>query len=123
MADETTVDRDEETTVAIIRRWRSGECKGQLLVLFPELPADIDGRFCESWDPGSGHGGASYWHMVIQLSAPTRPANPDDDDVKRAITTLEEGYGYRLRVMKRRTPQMDANYRANLHRMRHPSGG
>ena len=54
--------------VVVFRRWKS--C-GTLIALFPELPADPYGRYCDSYEHVGQHGGADY-HGVIQATIPAK---------------------------------------------------
>ena len=51
----------------VFRRWRDG---GVVIALFPELPADIHGNSCGSYEHVGQHGGADY-HAVIRHTDPT----------------------------------------------------
>ena len=57
---------DESTpiTLVVFRRWRDN---GDIIALFPELPADYQGRFCDAYEHVGQHGGADF-HGVIQAT-------------------------------------------------------
>jgi hypothetical protein len=53
--------------VVVFRRWQ--DRSGDVIALFPEIPADIHGRYCQSYMQIGQHGGADY-HGVIRHTAP-----------------------------------------------------
>ena len=61
----------ERTTLVVFRRWRDN---GDIIALFPEIPSDINGHFCEAYEHVGQHGGADC-HGVIQA---TRPATGEE---------------------------------------------
>jgi hypothetical protein len=67
--------------------------------LFPELPADICGHYCESYQRVGGHCSADY-HGCIAASDPASPAEYRDlyDELEKR--------GYNLSVRQRATPEM-----------------
>jgi len=77
--------------VVVFRRWQ--DRSGDIIAMFPELPADIHGRYCDSFMHVGQHGGADY-HSVIQHTAPVGP--------KQYAELAEELWriGYNLRPMK-----------------------
>jgi hypothetical protein len=86
--------REPETKV-VFRKWP----KGDILALFPEIPADIDGYHCQSYEHIGQHGTADYALCIRK----TRPAAPGEyADLKEEL----EGRGYRLDVVTRITPAM-----------------
>ena len=88
----------EEPTIVIFRKWKSSEHisgLGDIIALFPELPADI-GASCASFEHFGQHGAADY-NSVIRR---TVPATPEEyADLKAEL----EGpnYGYILTILKR----------------------
>jgi hypothetical protein len=80
-----------ETTLVVFRRWHD---TGTILALFPEVPSEISGYFCEAYEHVGQHGGADY-HGVIQA---TRPAT-----VEEAASLAQEltRIGYKLKPIKR----------------------
>ena len=50
----------------VLRVWRDG---GGVLALFPTLPSDEYGRYCDAYAHVGQHGGADYWGCV-QASRP-----------------------------------------------------
>lgn len=75
----------------VFRKWRD---TGDVIALFPELPSDIHGCFCDSYMHVGKHGGADYYGVVRQ----TVPAAP----IEYAALSLElRRIGYRLVPLKR----------------------
>ena len=61
---------DVPTPVRVVfRRWRDG---GGVIALFPELPADTHGIYCDSYMHVGQHGGADY-HAVVRQTDPATP--------------------------------------------------
>ncbi len=80
--------------LVVFRRWR--DC-GTIIALFPELPADIYGDYCGSYEHVGQHGGADYWGVIQQ----TVPAKPHEyADLAEELTRI----GYRLRPVRRAAP-------------------
>ena len=75
----------------IFRRWRES---GDIIALFPEIPADIFGRYCEAYEHIGQHGGADYWG-VIQATTPVELH--EAEDLAEELTRI----GYNLRPIKR----------------------
>ena len=57
------------STAVVFRKWKD---TGTILALFPELPSDLHGCFCDSYETVGQHGGADYFGVV----ANTTPAAP-----------------------------------------------
>ena len=78
--------------VVVFRRWR--DRSGDIIALFPEIPADDQGRYCQSYMQVGQHGAADY-HSVIRLTAPVGP--------KQYAPLAEELWriGYNLRPIRR----------------------
>jgi hypothetical protein len=69
------------------------------LALFPEIPADIHGHHCQSYQHVGQHGGADFSLCIGK----TNPASPGEyADLKEEL----ESIGYRLEVVHRITPAM-----------------
>jgi excisionase family DNA binding protein len=88
---------DEPITKVVFRKWH-GE-GGGILALFPEIPADIHGHHCQSYQHVGQHGGADY-SLCIGKTAPAAPG--EYADLKEEL----ESIGYRLEVVNRITPAM-----------------
>ena len=54
-------------TIVIFRKWSNGN----IIALFPEIPADIDKKFCQSYEHVGQHGGADYQHVIRSTKAAT----------------------------------------------------
>jgi hypothetical protein len=80
------------TKVAVVfRKWRD---TGGVIALFPELPADIHGLFCDCYEHVGQHGGADYHGVVRQ----TVPATPEES---AALSAELNRIGYRLGLLGR----------------------
>ncbi len=77
--------------LVVFRRWK--DC-GSIIALFPEIPADTCGYFCEAYETVGQHGGADYYG-VIQQTTPV--ATEDAADLAVELTRI----GYRLRPIRR----------------------
>jgi hypothetical protein len=75
----------------VFRRWQ--DHSGDVIALFPETPADVHGRYCDSFMHVGQHGAADY-HGVIQHTVPVGP--------KQYAELAEELWriGYDLRPVK-----------------------
>ncbi len=80
-------------TLVVFRRWREDN-GGDFIALFPELPADYQGRFCDAYEHVGQHGGADY-HGVVQATKPVTP-----DEAAPLLRELER-IGYRLKPINR----------------------
>ena len=77
--------------VVVFRKWRDGF---GVIGLFPEIPADIHGYYCESYEHVGQHGGAGYHGVIMN----TRPANSEEyADLFEELTRI----GYKLRAIKK----------------------
>lgn len=76
--------------LVVFRRWNSGD----IIALFPTIPADIFGDLCESYQHVGQHGGADY-HGVIQQT--TSVATEDAADLVEELIEI----GYNLQPIKR----------------------
>jgi hypothetical protein len=80
-----------QTDVVVFRRWRD---TNDVIALFPALPADLYGDFCDSYETVGQHSGADY-HGVVQH---TKPCSLNDAaDLAAELRRI----GYRLRPIKR----------------------
>ena len=78
-------------TQVVFRRWRD---TGDIIALFPELPADYQGRFCDAYEHVGQHGGADYYGVILA----TKPLSLED---AAPLARELERIGYRLRPIKR----------------------
>src|SRR4051812_38686873 len=83
---------DDSTSVLVVfRRWRE---HGDIIALFPEIPSDINGWYCDAYEHVGQHGGADY-HGVVQATKPV--ALEDAADLIQELQRI----GYILRPIKR----------------------
>jgi hypothetical protein len=80
-----------DLNIVVFRRWRDS---GDVIALFPEIPADLFGRYCEAYEHVGQHGGADY-HGVIQATVPVR--HDEAANLAEELTQI----GYNLRPMQR----------------------
>jgi hypothetical protein len=80
-----------EADVVVFRKWKDN---GDVIALFPDLPSDLSGKCCSSYEHIGQHSGADF-HAVIRQ---TRPCPVEDS--ADLVTELER-IGYRLRPIKR----------------------
>lgn len=83
------------TDVVVFRRWKDGF---GIIALFPEIPADLDGRYCESYEHIGQHGAADY-HGVVMATMPVVPR--EYADLAEELRQI----GYNLRRVKRATSE------------------
>ena len=77
--------------VVVFRKWKRVNV---VIALFPEIPSDILGRYCESYEHVGQHGVADYHGVVLH----SRPATPTESaDLRREL----ESIGYKLRLINR----------------------
>lgn len=94
---------DPQPVTAVFRTFRKG---GEVIALFPEIPSDAYGHYCESYSRVGQHGGA-YPGAING----TRPATPEEiEPLKREL----EGIGYVVTVRRKITPLMHEKRRAAL---------
>ena len=86
----------DEITPVVFRRWRDG---GEIIALFPGIPTDIYGQFCEAYEHVGQHGGADY-HGVIQATEPV--SNEDAASLAAELRRI----GYSLKFVKRASPTL-----------------
>jgi len=86
------IEQDTEETVVVFRKFR--DKSGQIIALFPEVPSDNDGIYCQSYMHVGQHSGADYYGLVYT----TRRAKPEEyADLYREL----ERIGYKLRVLQK----------------------
>jgi hypothetical protein len=77
--------------IVVFRKWKDGF---GVIALFPEIPTDLYGRYCESYETVGQHGGADYWGVVMN----SRSANSEEStDLAEELTRI----GYQLRVINK----------------------
>lgn len=84
----------------ILRRWK-GKDGGDLIALFPEVPADTYGRAVMSYVHVGQHGAADYNHVIAE----TKPVLWWDQEVLDFLDELKR-IGYEPDVRQRRTDAM-----------------
>lgn len=79
--------------------FRTFKRTGEVIALFPEVPANSTGEFCESYMRVGQHGAASPW-----LRNNTRPSTREEiEPLKKEL----EQIGYQIEERKRVSYQMD----------------
>jgi hypothetical protein len=97
------VPNNSEVLVPVIfRKWR--DC-GSVIALFPEIPSDIYGHFCEAYEHVGQHGGADYFG-VIQATTPI--GHEEAMSLNEELTRI----GYRLKSIKRASHAVHERRRA-----------
>ena len=79
------------TDLVVFRKWRD---TGDIIALFPELPSDLQGWYCDAYEHVGQHGGADF-HGVIRATTPVEPE--EATDLAQELTRI----GYNLRPIKR----------------------
>lgn len=77
---------DHKATPVVLRVWK--DKSGGVFALFPTLPSDEYGHYCDSYDSACGHSGADYWGCIKA----TRQATPEES--ADLLTELRR-HGYR----------------------------
>ncbi len=104
MSDETT-----PVTLVVFRRWR--DQPKTVFALFPELPSDYQGLYCDSYEHVGQHSGADYYGC-INASDPV--SAEDAADLRREL----ERIGYPLKVIKRVSRRVHEARRATARGLR-----
>jgi len=104
---------NKEQTLVIFRRWRD---TGDIIALFPELPSDCQGWFCDAYERVRQHGGADF-HGVVQATKPV--AVDDATDLIEELTRI----GYRLKPIKRASQRVHESRRAAARAIRNAPAG
>ncbi len=95
--------RDTTPTVVIFRTDLGRH--GAVVALFPELPADVLGRFCLCYQHLGQHSSADTTVVIAQ----TRPAKPNEyAELKREL----ESIGYELDIREKVTRELGDRRRA-----------
>ncbi len=76
---------DDEPTAVVFRKWPAGD----ILALFPEIPADNRGFLCSAYQHIGQHGPADY-HLCIQRTTPASAS-----EFKQLLDELHD-IGYKL---------------------------
>jgi hypothetical protein len=94
-----------QSTIVVFRRWK--DC-GDVIALFPELPADHNGYYCDAYEHVGQHGGADYYGVIRATEPVSRSAAAS---LMHELTLI----GYRLLVKERASRQMHEQRRATAH--------
>lgn len=78
-------------TAVVFRKWKDN---GQIIALFPELPSDLQGWYCDSYMHIGQHGGADYYGVVQYTTLASRT---ESASLARELRRI----GYRLKPMHR----------------------
>jgi hypothetical protein len=96
-----------EPTVVIFRRSRAD--RTDIYALMPEVPADVEGLLCESYQHFGEHASADYTRCI----ATSDPVTPEE---YRDLLDEMTQRGYTVFVRQRATPEMHRRRRAEAHR-------
>lgn len=80
-----------QADTVVFRKWKEN---GDVIALFPELPADILGIFCDAYESIGQHGGADYFGVIRQTT-------PCSSEQSADLAVELQRIGYRLRPLKR----------------------
>jgi hypothetical protein len=97
----TSDNPETAVTKVVIRRWKDS---GDLIALFPEEPADVQGNTVSSYMHVGAHGSANYEHVISQ----TKKLYWWDEATVAFIDELKS-IGYNVAVYQKRTPEMRYN--------------
>jgi hypothetical protein len=101
---------EQPETVVIFRVWKDD---GSVIALFVEVPADLQGKFCNSYEHIGQHSGADF----NGVCEGTRPATPAEfASLKRELES--NPYCYRLKVLDEANEQNHDMRRKNAQDMR-----
>ena len=92
---------DKTPTDCIIRRWKSGYSKGELIALFPGVLASCQQAEIESYIQVGQHSAANYWTVLTQTKI---VKNKEEKGVKSLLKELRS-FGYRIRMIRKMTEQ------------------
>ena len=98
---------NQQTTPVVLRVWRNG---GGVFALFPTLPSDEYGRYCDAYAMVGQHSGADYWRCV-------RASRPATSAEGAPLVRELERIGYRPRVVQRATASMHGERKAEARRV------
>jgi hypothetical protein len=77
--------------LVVFRKWKD---TGDLIALFPELPSDSYGVYCDSYEHVGQHAAADYYGVIRHTMPAVR------SEYRRLAAELRR-IGYRLRPLKR----------------------
>jgi hypothetical protein len=95
--------------LAIFRRWKDS---GDVIALFPAIPADIDGRYCLSYEHVGQHGAADF-HGVVRRTLPA--TSKQCAGLARELRQI----GYDLKPIQRASSRNHEKRRREAERIRH----
>ena len=99
------IEQDTEETVVVFRKFKEGD----IIALFPEVPADNAGILCMSYMQIGQHSGANYYNVVHK----TKRATPDEyANLYREL----ERIGYKLRAIQKAMYKSHVKCRENARR-------
>lgn len=88
--------KNPPTEDVVFRVWKSGSGKGDVIALFPAVPADNEGKYCDAYEHVGQHGGADYSGVMRA----TRRATPEEyAGLLKELTTI----GYKPNPIPRQT--------------------
>ncbi len=90
-----------EETIVIFRKWKDTR---SIIALFPEIPADPYGVFCQCYEHIGQHGGGDYF-QIIECTTPATPF-----EYKLLAEELVK-IGYRLKIEKKASSKNHQNRR------------
>jgi hypothetical protein len=97
-----------DTTLVVFRRWHDSS---DIIALFPEIPTDLNGWYCEAYEHVGQHGGANY-HGVVQA---TKPATDEEAaSLAQELTRI----GYNLQPIRRASQTVHERRRATARALR-----
>ena len=89
-----TVTDVPQADIVVFRKWKD---IGSIIALFPELPSDLYGQYCDAYEHVGQHGGADF-HGVVQQTKPC--SSEESAGLAAELRTI----GYVLRPVKRVSP-------------------
>lgn len=99
---------EPEKTFVVFRKWKD---TGGIIALFPTIPSDLHGWYCDSYERIGQHGGADF-HGVMLATTPAR--RKETLSLRRELRQI----GYRLAPVKRTSRSMHEKRRAEAQRFR-----
>ena len=102
--DKTETDETVEVVKVIFRKFKDG---GDIIAIFPEIPATLNAAECESYQTVGQHGACAPDGLIREA---TVPATPDE---YQALKEELESIGYKLDIRQRYIRDMvEAHLRA-----------